>query len=81
MSSAQIKLEGGSAKPIVGGEEQLHLGIMQKATFHHLYKLEGKKKMHKSKYTCLDPQLAWIWHRSIKCGCGDYHQLRIPRQM
>jgi len=36
VSSAQIKLEGGSAKPIVGGEEQLHLGIMLRATFHHL---------------------------------------------
>lgn len=28
MSSAQIKPEGASAKPIVGRKEELHLGIM-----------------------------------------------------
>lgn len=28
MSSAQIKLEGSSAKPIVGRKEKSHLGVM-----------------------------------------------------
>lgn len=42
MSSAWIKLEGGSAKPIVGGKEELHLGIMLRATLDNLYELGEK---------------------------------------
>lgn len=53
MSSAQIKLEGSSAKPIVARKEESRLGIMLIVCMNF-----KKKKRQESKYTCLDPQLA-----------------------